>query len=149
MDITDWLKPWSDILLYTNFFLMFGVLALFVEAAFIVRALVFARQAPVRYILPFFPLSASILFYFFAMHGWQVYSSFTTYGPLTLGKLDPNLWTNWPQIQADCVYAAVFNLALLAAEVVAFALILLVERRLMPRINRPPALTVVRGQRFF
>lgn len=144
MDITRYLSPWSNILLIANFSLTLGVLALFIDAAIILRTLVLTRQALIYYALPILPLGASVLFFFLTLADWQVYTGFSTYGVITLGKANPALWT---MLQATCMHAAIISLLELVLLVVVLILTLFSEKKLLPRMNRRPLWTVVRRQR--
>ena len=147
MDITRYLLPWSDILLVANFFLTLGVLGLFIEAAIILRTLVLTRQAPVYYTLVALPLGASVLFFFLTMACWQVYAGFSTFGSLTLGKVNPTLWSDWPSIQANCIHGALISLLECVLLIAVFMFTLFLERKLLPQVRQRPLWTMVRRQR--
>ena len=144
MDITQYLLPWSNILLVANFSLTLGVLALFIDAAIILRTLVLMRQALVYYALLLLPLGASILFFFLTLVGWQVYAGFSMYEGSIMGRYNPALRN---MLQATCIHAAINSLLELVLLVVVFILTLLLEKKLLPRMSQRPLWTVVRRQR--
>ena len=147
MDITRYLLPWSNTLLVASFFLTLGVLALFVEAALVLRTLIRARRTPAYYMLLSLPLGVSILFFFLTLANWQVYAGFSSYGVLTMGKVNPTLWYDWSTIQANCIRAAIISLLELMLLVTVFILTLFLEKKLLPRVSQRPLWTVVRRQR--
>ncbi len=147
MDITQYLLPWSNMLLVTNFFLTLGILVLFIDAAIILRTLVLTRQTSAYYTLPILPLGASALLFFLTLANWQVYAGFSRYGVLTMGKVNPTLWNDWPIIQANCIHAAFISLLEFVLLIAVFILTLFLEKKLLPRMNQRPLWTVVRRQR--
>ena len=134
---------------YTNFFLTIGSLALFIEAAIVLRALVLGRSPLARYLLLALPLGASILTFIVAMYGWQTYS-YTDWQGLESSlsrRLAPSAWNAIQLRINNLTSAAIVGLLQSILVITLFALTLFLEKKLLPRVHRPPLWTAVRRQR--
>jgi hypothetical protein len=129
---------------YTSFFLTAGALALFIEAAIVLRTLVRGRVRAGRYPLLGLPLGASILCYIVAMAGWQAYYDWQN--SMSDAHISLYVW-NDILVRFNFLSISIIGLLQSALAIVLFILTLFLEKKLLPRINQRPLWTVVRRQR--
>ena len=135
------------VVLYSSFFLTIGILALLGEAAIVLRTLVLSRSPLSRYLLLALPLGAGILTYIVAMHGWQLYSDWQHFQSIIYTHISPAFMSAVRLLERSFTSTAIIGLGQCFLLVALFALTLYLERKLLPRIKRPPLWTVVRRQR--
>lgn len=141
---TDNLSILIHLVFYTSSFLTISALALFIEAAIVLRTVVLSRSSLARYALPGLPLGASILCYIVAMAGWQGYYDWRN----SMGNTHITLYI-WNEMifRFNFLSISIIGLVQSALAVALFVLTLFLEKRLLPRINQRPLWTMVRRQR--
>jgi hypothetical protein len=131
--------------LFTSFFLTVAALALFIEAAIMLRTLILGRARAWRYALLGLPLGASILCYLVSMAGLQAYSELEKFP--TGSHITVPLWNEIAVVRYNFLPLSIVGLLQVILAIVLFLLTLFLEKKLLPRVNQRPLWTVVRRQR--
>ena len=135
------------VVLYSSFFLTLGVLVLLGETAIVLRTLVLGRAPIARYLLLALPLGTGILTYIVAMHGWQIYSDWQYFQSIIGIHISPAFMNAVQLLKMNFTPTAIISLWQCLLLVALLALTFYLERKLLPRVKRPPLWTVVRRQR--
>ncbi|SRR5216683_3392053 len=152
MNLPSVLPTWNPdistpVILYSSFFLTFGALVLFIEAAIVLRTLIMTRSPLRHYSLLALPLGAAILTYLVAMHGWQTYTDWQSFQSIIGEHITPFVLRVIRLRISNLTAAAIIGLLQSIFTIALFALTLILERKLLPRVKRPPLWTIVRRPR--
>lgn len=152
MNLPPVLGTWNldvsgQVVLYSSFFLTVGALVLFIETAYVLRTLVISRSSLPHYLLLALPFGAAILTYIVAMNGWQAYSYWQHF-PYSVGQhITLAVLKSIQLFKRSFTSTAITGLLQSIFTIALFALTLILERKLLPRVKRPPLWTIVRRPR--